>query len=86
MSSCTQQPALPERSIRNVCQTVVRNHHHYLEAEDDDNEDGVGCEEDAGLFDGAAVSEEADDEDEGPESDEDVGGIVNQNRINEFLQ
>ena len=58
----------------------------YLQAEDDNDEDSVCCEQDSRLLDGAAVSKEAKDEDKGPERDEDVGGIVNQHRINEILQ
>ena len=57
-----------------------------LHAEDDDDEDAVSCEQDPGLLDGAAVPEEAEDEDEGPERDQDVGGIVNVNRRNKRLQ
>ena len=58
----------------------------YLQAEDDNDEDSVCCEQDSRLLDGAAVSKEAKDEDKGPERHEDVGGIVNQHRINEILQ
>ena len=57
-----------------------------LHAEDDDDEDAVSCEQDSGLLDGAAVPEEAEDEDEGPERDQDVGGIVNMDRRNKRLQ
>ena len=57
-----------------------------LHAEDDDDEDAVSCEQDSGFLDGAAVTEEAEDEDEGPERDQDVGGIVNMNRRNKRLQ
>ena len=57
-----------------------------LHAEDDDDEDAVSCEQDSGFLDGAAVPEEAEDEDEGPERDQDVGGIVNMNRRNKRLQ
>ena len=57
-----------------------------LHAEDEDDEDAVSCEQDSRLLDGAAVSEEAEYEDEGTECDQDVGGIVNMNRRNKRLQ
>ena len=38
-------------------------------------------EEDAGLFDGAAVAEEADDEDEGSSSDEQIGRLSHHQRL-----
>ena len=57
-----------------------------LHAKDDNDEDAVSCEQDSRLLDGAAVSEEAEDEDEGTERDQDVGGIVNITRRNKRLQ
>ena len=47
-----------------------------LKSKYDDKKDAKGSEKDAGLFDGSAVSEERDDEDESSKSYENVGCLV----------
>ena len=48
----------------------------YLQACDNDEKESVCREEDPGLFDGAAIAEETDEEDERAGGDQDVGALL----------
>ena len=57
-----------------------------LQDRDDDNEEAVGGQEDAGFLDGTAVAQETDDEDKCTGSDENVSTLLNHGRFCQFLE
>ena len=52
---------------------------------DDDDEESVSGQQHSGLFDGSAVAQERDDEDEGAGRDQDVGALLDHRRLRQFL-
>lgn len=57
-----------------------------LEECNDDNEKSIGRQEDSGLLDGSAVSEETDDEDKCTGCDENVSTLLNHGGLRQLLQ
>ena len=59
--------AIWEKSYNTLCKqkTIGNVKKTDLKKENDDQKDAVGSEEDTGLFEGATVAEDGDDQDEG---------------------
>ena len=68
-----------------LLEVFFRNCSH-LKAKDDDEKDAICGQQHSGLFDRSTIAEEANDEDESPESNENVAGLVNNSWLNKFLK